>query len=162
MSDRTEATGDSSVTASGQAAGQAQGQAQADEHLQVCRDLINEVAKVVVGQEEMISRLIVGLLTGGHVLLEGVPGLAKTLTVRSLATAVDTNFARIQFTPDMLPADVIGTEIFNPKEGTYSVKQGPLFSNLILADEINRAPAKVQAALLEAMQERQVTIGGTT
>ena len=147
MSDRTEATGDSSVTASGQAAGQAQGQAQADEHLQVCRDLINEVAKVVVGQEEMISRLIVGLLTGGHVLLEGVPGLAKTLTVRSLATAVDTNFARIQFTPDMLPADVIGTEIFNPKEGTYSVKQGPLFSNLILADEINRAPAKVQAAL---------------
>ena len=144
MSDRTEATGDPSVTASGQAAGQAQGQAQADEHLQVCRDLINEVAKVVVGQEEMISRLIVGLLTGGH------------------ATAVDTNFARIQFTPDMLPADVIGTEIFNPKEGTYSVKQGPLFSNLILADEINRAPAKVQAALLEAMQERQVTIGGTT
>ncbi len=162
MSERTEATGDSSVTASGQAAGQAQVQAQADEHLQVCRDLINEVAKVVVGQEEMISRLIVGLLTGGHVLLEGVPGLAKTLTVRSLATAVDTNFARIQFTPDMLPADVIGTEIFNPKEGTYSVKQGPLFSNLILADEINRAPAKVQAALLEAMQERQVTIGGTT
>ena len=134
----------------------------ADEHVRVCHDLINEVAKVVVGQEAMISRLIVGLLTGGHVLLEGVPGLAKTLTVRSLATAVDTDFSRIQFTPDMLPADVIGTEIFNPKEGTYSVKQGPLFSNLVLADEINRAPAKVQAALLEAMQEGQVTIGGTT
>ena len=132
------------------------------EHARVCNDLVNEVAKVVVGQEAMIQRLIVGLLTGGHVLLEGVPGLAKTLTVRSLATAVDTGFSRIQFTPDMLPADVIGTEIFNPKEGTYSVKQGPLFSNLVLADEINRAPAKVQAALLEAMQERQVTIGDTT
>jgi MoxR-like ATPase len=135
---------------------------QIEEHTRVCNDLIAEVAKVVVGQEMMISRLLVGLLTGGHVLLEGVPGLAKTLTVRCLATAIDTNFSRIQFTPDMLPADVIGTEIFNPKEGTYSVKQGPLFSNLVLADEINRAPAKVQAALLEAMQERQVTIGGTT
>ena len=135
---------------------------QIEEHMRVCTDLVAEVAKVVVGQEVMISRLLVGLLTGGHVLLEGVPGLAKTLTVRCLATAIDTNFSRIQFTPDMLPADVIGTEIFNPKEGTYSVKQGPLFSNLVLADEINRAPAKVQAALLEAMQERQVTIGGTT
>jgi MoxR-like ATPase len=135
---------------------------QIEENARVCNALISEVAKVVVGQEEMISRLLVGLLTGGHVLLEGVPGLAKTLTVRCLATAVDTRFSRIQFTPDMLPADVIGTEIFNPKEGTYSVKQGPLFSNLILADEINRAPAKVQAALLEAMQERQVTIGDTT
>jgi MoxR-like ATPase len=135
---------------------------QIDEHARVCNDLISEVAKVVVGQEVMISRLLVGLLTGGHVLLEGVPGLAKTLTVRSLATAIDTDFSRIQFTPDMLPADVIGTEIFNPREGTYSVKQGPLFSNLVLADEINRAPAKVQAALLEAMQERQVTIGDTT
>ncbi|MEE3330957.1 MAG: MoxR family ATPase [Myxococcota bacterium] len=138
----------------------AEGQVQ--EQAQTCNDLINEVGKVVVGQESMISRLLVGLLSGGHVLLEGVPGLAKTLTVRSLATAIDTDFSRIQFTPDMLPADVIGTEIFNPKDGTYSVKQGPLFSNLILADEINRAPAKVQAALLEAMQERQVTIGGTT
>jgi len=138
----------------------AEGQIQ--EQAQTCNDLINEVGKVVVGQEPMISRLLVGLLSGGHVLLEGVPGLAKTLTVRSLATAIDTDFSRIQFTPDMLPADVIGTEIFNPKDGTYSVKQGPLFSNLILADEINRAPAKVQAALLEAMQERQVTIGGTT
>jgi MoxR-like ATPase len=132
------------------------------EHTRVCNDLVNEVAKVVVGQEAMISRLVVGLLTGGHVLLEGVPGLAKTLTVRSLATAIDTGFSRIQFTPDMLPADVIGTEIFNPREGTYSVKRGPIFSNLVLADEINRAPAKVQAALLEAMQERQVTIGDTT
>ena len=135
---------------------------QFEEHTRVCNALIAEVAKVVVGQEVMISRLLVGLLTGGHVLLEGVPGLAKTLTVRCLATAIDTRFSRIQFTPDMLPADVIGTEIFNPKEGTYSVKQGPLFANLVLADEINRAPAKVQAALLEAMQERQVTIGGTT
>jgi len=135
---------------------------QNEEHARVCNALISEVAKVVVGQETMIARLIVGLLTGGHVLLEGVPGLAKTLTVRSLAAAVDTDFSRIQFTPDMLPADVIGTEIFNPREGTYRVKQGPLFSNLILADEINRAPAKVQAALLEAMQEGQVTIGDTT
>jgi len=136
--------------------------AQLEEHAQVFRDLMNEVGKVVVGQEGMISRLLIGVLAGGHVLLEGVPGLAKTLTVQTLATAIDTKFSRIQFTPDMLPADVIGTEIFNPKEGTYSVKQGPIFSNLVLADEINRAPAKVQAALLEAMQERQVTIGGTT
>ena len=123
-------------------------------------NLINEVSKVLVGQETMVMRLLTGLLAGGHVLLEGLPGLAKTLTVRSLAQAIDTGFSRIQFTPDMLPADVIGTEIFNPKEGTYSVKQGPIFSNLVLADEINRAPAKVQAALLEAMQERQATIGG--
>ena len=137
-------------------------EAQIAEHTRVCNALIAEVGKVVVGQEPMISRLLIGLLTGGHVLLEGVPGLAKTLTVRSLATAIDTGFSRIQFTPDMLPADVIGTEIFNPREGTYHVKRGPLFSNLILADEINRAPAKVQAALLEAMQERQVTIGDTT
>lgn len=123
-------------------------------------DLINEVGKVLVGQDTMVLRLLTGLLCGGHVLLEGLPGLAKTLTVHSLARAIDTGFSRIQFTPDMLPADVIGTEIFNPKEGTYSVKQGPIFSNLVLADEINRAPAKVQAALLEAMQERQATIGG--
>jgi len=125
-------------------------------------NLINEVGKVLVGQDTMVLRLLTGLLAGGHVLLEGLPGLAKTLTVRSLAKAIDTGFSRIQFTPDMLPADVIGTEIFNPKEGTYSVKQGPIFSNLVLADEINRAPAKVQAALLEAMQERQATIGGHT
>lgn len=110
----------------------------------------------------MVSRLLIGLLTGGHVLLEGVPGLAKTLTVRTLARAIDTGFSRIQFTPDMLPADVIGTEVFNPKDATYTIKKGPVFSNLILADEINRAPAKVQAALLEAMQERQATIGDQT
>ncbi len=136
--------------------------AQVEEHVRICNELIAEVGKIVVGQETMISRLVVGILTGGHVLLEGVPGLAKTLTVRTLAAAIDTGFSRIQFTPDMLPADVIGTEIFNPRDGTYSIKQGPIFSNLILADEINRAPAKVQAALLEAMQERQVTIGGKT
>jgi len=137
-------------------------QEQAAEHVRLCNDLIAEVGKVLVGQEEMISRLLMGLLCGGHVLLEGVPGLAKTLAVKSLAAAIDTGFSRIQFTPDMLPADVIGTEIFNPKEGSYSIKKGPIFSNLVLADEINRAPAKVQAALLEAMQEQQATIGGTT
>ncbi len=135
---------------------------QSAQHSQLCGELASEVAKVLVGQEVMVSRLLIGLLTGGHVLLEGVPGLAKTLTVRVLAQAIDTGFSRIQFTPDMLPADVIGTEVFNPREATYSIKKGPIFSNLILADEINRAPAKVQAALLEAMQERQVTIGGTT
>ena len=129
---------------------------------QSCSRLVDEVGRVLVGQETMVSRLLIGLLTGGHVLLEGVPGLAKTLTVSSLAKAIQTDFSRIQFTPDMLPADVIGTEVFNPKEATYSVKKGPIFSNLILADEINRAPAKVQAALLEAMQERQVTIGTET
>ncbi|MEM7164134.1 MAG: MoxR family ATPase [Planctomycetota bacterium] len=131
-------------------------------HSQLGTTLINEISNVLVGQEKMVSRLLIGLLTGGHVLLEGVPGLAKTLTVRCLADAIDTGFSRIQFTPDMLPADVIGTEVFNPKEATYSVKKGPIFSNLILADEINRAPAKVQAALLEAMQERQGTIGTNT
>lgn len=136
--------------------------AQIEDQARICNELISEVGRVVVGQEVMISRLIVGVLAGGHVLLEGAPGLAKTLTVRTLAAAIHTGFSRIQFTPDMLPADVIGTEIFNPREGTYSVKKGPIFSNLVLADEINRAPAKVQAALLEAMQERQVTIGGTT
>ena len=124
--------------------------------------LRDEIAKVLVGQEAMVTRLLIGLLSGGHVLLEGIPGLAKTLTVRCLADAIDTGFSRIQFTPDMLPADVVGTEVFNPREGTYSIKQGPVFSNLVLADEINRAPAKVQAALLEVMQERQVTIGGRT
>ena len=124
------------------------------------QQLVSEVGKVLVGQEGMLTRLLAGLLAGGHVLLEGVPGLAKTLAVRSLARAIDTNFSRIQFTPDMLPADVIGTEVFNPKDATYTVKQGPIFSNLVLADEINRAPAKVQSALLEAMQEKQATIGG--
>ena len=134
----------------------------AAEHAKLCSEIIAEIGKVLVGQEAMVSRLLMGLLTGGHVLLEGVPGLAKTLSVRCLARAIDTGFSRIQFTPDMLPADVIGTEIFNPKEASYSVKKGPIFSNLILADEINRAPAKVQAALLEAMQERQGTIGSMT
>ena len=130
------------------------------EFARLATKLIDEMGRVLVGQETMVSRLLIGLVCGGHVLLEGVPGLAKTLTVRLLAQSIDTGFSRIQFTPDMLPADVIGTEIFNPRDATYSVKKGPIFSNLILADEINRAPAKVQAALLEAMQERQVTIGG--
>jgi MoxR-like ATPase len=129
------------------------------QHSQICNHLKEEVGRVLVGQDHMLSRLLIGLLTGGHILLEGLPGLAKTLTVRSLATAIDTGFSRIQFTPDMLPSDVIGTEVFNPRESTYRVRKGPIFSNLILADEINRAPAKVQAALLEAMQERQATIG---
>ncbi len=124
--------------------------------------LVEEVGRKLVGQEAMVERLLIGLLTGGHVLLEGVPGLAKTLTVRCLAQAIHTGFSRIQFTPDMLPADVIGTQVFNPRDASYSVKRGPIFSNLILADEINRAPAKVQAALLEAMQERQATIGDET
>ena len=132
---------------------------QIGKYSQICNRLTDEVGRLLVGQEAMVSRLLIGLLTGGHVLLEGVPGLAKTLTVSSLASAIQTGFSRIQFTPDMLPADVIGTEIFNPKDATYSIKRGPVFSNLILADEINRAPAKVQSALLEAMQERQVTIG---
>ena len=132
------------------------------QHAQTCNEIVAEIGKVLVGQEAMTSRLLMSLLTGGHVLLEGVPGLAKTLAVRCLAAAIDTGFSRIQFTPDMLPADVIGTEIFNPKDATYSVKKGPIFSNLILADEINRAPAKVQSALLEAMQERQGTIGPVT
>ena len=137
------------------------GQAPVDERLQkLCPAIQGEIGKVLVGQDEMVRSLLVGLLCGGHVLLEGLPGLAKTLAVQSLAQAIATGFSRIQFTPDMLPADVIGTQIFNPSDGSFSVKQGPIFSNLILADEINRAPAKVQAALLEAMQERQVTIGG--
>jgi len=121
-----------------------------------------EVRKVLVGQEELLQRLLLALLADGHVLLEGVPGLAKTLTISTLADAIDASFSRIQFTPDMLPGDVTGTQIFNPKEGTYSIKRGPVFGNLVLADEINRAPAKVQAALLEAMQERQVTLGEHT
>ena len=121
-----------------------------------------EVSKVLVGQDDMLHRLLLGLLAGGHVLLEGVPGLAKTLVIRTLAESLDGTFSRIQFTPDMLPGDVIGTQIYNPREGTYAVKKGPVFGNFVLADEINRAPAKVQSALLEAMQERQVTIGDTT
>ncbi len=121
-----------------------------------------EVGKRIVGQESMIERLLIGLLTGGHILLEGVPGLAKTLAVKTLAEVVDASFSRIQFTPDLLPADLIGTMIFDPKNQEFRVKQGPVFAHIILADEINRAPAKVQAALLEAMQEHQVTIGGTS
>ncbi len=121
-----------------------------------------ELSSVIVGQEYMIDRLLIGLLTEGHVLLEGVPGLAKTLTVSSLAQVIQTKFQRIQFTPDLLPADLIGTLIFNQKEGDFTVKKGPIFANIVLADEINRSPAKVQSALLEAMQERQVTIGEKT
>ena len=126
------------------------------------QDVSREVALRVVGQEYMIDRLLISLLTGGHVLLEGVPGLAKTLTVRTLAETIATTFSRIQFTPDLLPADVVGTQIYDQSTGQFMVKKGPIFANIILADEINRAPAKVQAALLEAMQEKQVTIGGTT
>ncbi len=122
----------------------------------------DEVARAVVGQKAMVDRLLIGLLTGGHVLLEGVPGLAKTLAVSSLAKTLSLRFRRIQFTPDLLPADLTGTLIYNPKEGTFSAKQGPLFSNIVLADEINRAPAKVQSALLEAMQEKQITLGDDT
>jgi MoxR-like ATPase len=124
--------------------------------------LINEIGKVIVGQKNMVERLVVGLLSNGHVLLEGVPGLAKTLAIKSLASAMDAKFQRIQFTPDLLPADLIGTMIYSQKEGNFSIKKGPIFSNFILADEINRAPAKVQSALLEAMQERQITIGDKT
>ena len=125
-------------------------------------ELVNEVGKVIVGQRYMVERLVVGLLANGHVLLEGVPGLAKTLTVKTLAQAIQARFQRIQFTPDLLPADLVGTMIYNQKESAFTVKKGPIFANLILADEINRAPAKVQSALLEAMQERQVTIGEQT
>ncbi|MEM6287645.1 MAG: MoxR family ATPase [Bacteroidota bacterium] len=126
------------------------------------RPLLDAVGRVVVGQPHMVERLLIGLLTGGHVLLEGVPGLAKTLTVSTLATAVDARFQRVQFTPDLLPADLLGTLVYNQAESTFLVKKGPIFANVILADEVNRAPAKVQSALLEAMQERQVTIGETT
>ena len=124
--------------------------------------LRTEIARVLVGQSALVDRLMIALLTSGHVLLEGVPGLAKTLTVRTLAACLHARFQRIQFTPDLLPADVVGTMIFNPREGTFTPRLGPIFANLVLADEINRAPAKVQSALLEAMQERQVTIGDTT
>ena len=124
--------------------------------------LLNEIGKTIVGQKAMLERLVVGLLGNGHVLLEGVPGLAKTLAIKSLATSMKAKFQRIQFTPDLLPADLIGTLIYNQKDGNFAIKKGPIFSNFILADEINRAPAKVQSALLEAMQERQVTIGEST
>ncbi|CAN5276066.1 AAA family ATPase [soil metagenome] len=126
------------------------------------QSVIQQVGRRIVGQDYMVERLLISILTGGHVLLEGVPGLAKTLTVRTLAETINTKFQRIQFTPDLLPADVIGTQVFEQTTGQFAVKKGPIFANIILADEINRAPAKVQAALLEAMQEKQVTIGGTT
>ena len=124
--------------------------------------LMNEIGKVIVGQKAMVERLVIGLLGNGHVLLEGVPGLAKTLAIKTLAAAMKAKFQRIQFTPDLLPADLIGTQIYNQKDGNFLIRKGPIFSNFILADEINRAPAKVQSALLEAMQERQITIGETT
>ena len=126
------------------------------------RQITSEVNRVMVGQEELIHRMLVGLLTGGHLLIEGVPGLAKTTAVASLAKAVNTGFQRLQFTPDLLPADLIGTQIYRPQDQSFVVQKGPIFSNLILADEINRAPAKVQSALLEAMQEQQITIGTET
>jgi MoxR-like ATPase len=126
------------------------------------QDLFAEIRKVIVGQQRLVERLLIGLLTNGHVLLEGVPGLAKTLAVKSLAAAVDARFQRIQFTPDLLPADLIGTLIYNPSTGSFTTRMGPIFANIVLADEVNRAPAKVQSALLEAMEERQVTIGDTT
>src|SRR5574341_2257271 len=124
--------------------------------------LREEISQVIVGQRYLIDRLMVGLLANGHVLLEGVPGLAKTLSVKTLAQTIDASFHRLQFTPDLLPADLIGTLVYSPRDGTFNTKKGPIFANIILADEINRAPAKVQSALLEAMQERQVTIGDST
>jgi MoxR-like ATPase len=132
------------------------------EHQAKIKEVFAEVAKVVVGQEYMVNRLLVGLFTNGHILLEGVPGLAKTLTISTVARVLHLDFARIQFTPDLLPSDLVGTMIYNQKEGKFEVKKGPIFANIILADEINRSPAKVQSALLEAMQEKQVTIGETT
>jgi MoxR-like ATPase len=126
------------------------------------QELLSEIGKVIVGQKYLVERLLLALLANGHILIEGVPGLAKSLSVKTLSDAIQTKFQRIQFTPDLLPADLIGTMIYNPQEGSFSTKKGPIFANLILADEINRAPAKVQSALLEAMQERQVTIGDNT
>lgn len=131
----------------------------AGKRFQLLRD---EIGKVLVGQHLLVDRLLIGLLTNGHILLEGVPGLAKTLTVRTLAQALHLDFSRIQFTPDLLPGDLLGTQLFNPQQGQFETRKGPVFANLVLADEINRAPAKVQSALLEAMQERQVTLGDET
>ncbi len=126
------------------------------------KDLTREIGKVIVGQQYLVDRLLMALLADGHILIEGVPGLAKTLSVRTLSQAIDAQFQRIQFTPDLLPADVVGTLVYNPKDGHFTTKKGPIFTNIVLADEINRAPSKVQSALLEAMQERQVTIGNET
>ena len=133
-----------------------------EERSEAIRTIRHEVGKVIVGQETMVDRILIALLTGGHILIEGVPGLAKTSAVKAVSDTLETKFQRIQFTPDLLPADLIGTLVYNPKEGDFSIKTGPIFANIILADEINRAPAKVQSALLEAMQERQVTIGDKT
>ncbi len=144
------------------AEGQALVKEQAEEHSRCLEEVLQEVGRVIVGQRAMVEGLLLGLVTGGHILLEGVPGLAKTMAVRTLARVVKTGFQRIQFTPDLLPADIIGTTIYRRETGEFTVKRGPIFSNIILADEINRAPAKVQSALLEAMQERQVTIGDET
>lgn len=135
---------------------------QVAQHAELLHRLRRELSKVIVGQDEMVSRLLVALLTNGHILLEGVPGLAKTTAIKTLAQSIDTAFQRIQFTPDLLPADLVGTLVYNPTTGEFTTRKGPIFSNFILADEINRAPSKVQSALLEAMQERQVTIGDTT
>ena len=132
------------------------------EHQQKIKEVVHEVGKVVVGQEHMVNRLLIGLFTQGHILLEGVPGLAKTLTVNTLADVLHLDFRRIQFTPDLLPADLIGTMIYNQQKAEFEVKKGPIFANMILADEVNRSPAKVQSALLESMQEKQVSIGETT
>jgi len=134
----------------------------AGEQSRALESIRTEVNKVIVGQERLLDRMLIALITGGHILLEGVPGLAKTTAVKTLARALGVKYQRISFTPDLLPADVIGTMIYNPREGTFAPKQGPVFTNLLLADEINRAPAKVQSALLEAMQEHQVTIGDKT
>ncbi len=136
--------------------------ASGEEATRMIREAVAEVGRRLVGQELMVERLVIGLLTGGHILLEGVPGLAKTLAVRTLAEIIHASFSRIQFTPDLLPADVIGTMVFDMKTQEFGVKKGPIFAHIVLADEINRAPAKVQSALLEAMQERQVTLGEHT
>ena len=132
------------------------------ESQEIVESLFREIGKVIVGQRYLVERLLIGLLADGHVLVEGVPGLAKTMSVRTLSETIDAKFQRIQFTPDLLPADLIGTLVYSPKDGTFSTKKGPIFANIILADEINRAPSKVQSALLEAMQEHQVTIGEST
>jgi len=136
--------------------------AEVERHASLARSMIESVERVVIGQRYMVERLLIGMLSGGHVLLEGVPGLAKTLTVSVLAQSIHARFQRIQFTPDLLPADLVGTLIYNPRDATFSPRKGPVFANIVLADEINRAPAKVQSALLESMQERSVTIGDTT
>ncbi len=133
-----------------------------EKHSLFISELENEIGKVIVGQKDLIEKILIGLLSDGHILIEGVPGLAKTLIVKTLSDCISTKFQRIQFTPDLLPADIIGTLVYNPKDSSFRPRKGPIFSNIILADEINRAPAKVQSALLEAMQERQVTIGDTT